>query len=156
MSEILRADLLARMERSRQNFESLLDAFDSGTCMQVGVTQQWNMKDLLAHMVAWMDEFLKQAPKLIVPDPLPPSYDNDEFNARAVRELDALGWDGLRDRFRTTLAGVRRHLQAVPAEQLAWGTWYRGFLEGATIVHFYEHASQVSAWRKQLEIPEAE
>ena len=156
MSDILRADLLERMRHARADLEGMFRAFDEGDAAKVGVTVDWSVHDLCAHMVGWQEEFLRKADSLAGPFPERPDYDVDEFNVASVKSRRGQPWNQVREAWGITLRNIAHHVNGAPPERLEMGQLYRGFLEGIALTHQFEHLGQMNSWMKKLGIRAAD
>jgi uncharacterized damage-inducible protein DinB len=150
MHEAVRRDVLIRLAWARRSMESRLLAFSADTAAKVGVTPEWSARDLLVHLVAWLEEFLRHADDLSSPNPQPLQYDDDAFNETVVRERASQAWDELVRAYGAAMDGIRRHVERVPLEHLELGRRYRDWVESDAIQHMYQHGGQLTAWLKKL------
>lgn len=150
MYEVLRKDVLHRFDQVRRAMARRFDAFDAATALQVGVTPEWCMRDLAAHMAGWLRDFLDHADSLAASRPASGGVDTEAMNARFVREAASRSWEEVRRDWDAALDCTRAHLAAVPAAALEFDHPYRTSLESESTLHLWQHAGQVSGWMKEL------
>jgi hypothetical protein len=144
--------LMPLIEARRATLRAIADISDDDL-LRVGVTPDWSVRDLLAHLAAWdheevccIDAWLHGAP------PPPPHTDFDAFNAAAVTHARTLPLAA------TLIALMQTHeeLLAAIARIGSRDGAYRdpeGKMKQAGLVaveargHEGEHTRQITAWR---------
>ena len=149
-----RARLLQTLDTAWSAFTASFDGLTDDQLLQPGVTGNWTVKDVLAHVTTWEHEALTYLP-LIAEGGTPPRYANvggiDAFNARRTEQKRALSLSEVRQQ----LAGTHRQLveliDRTPDELLASQTRFRRRLRVDTYAHYPEHTDMIRAWRERLE-----
>jgi hypothetical protein len=120
---------------------------------QPGVTGDWSVIDILAHVSAWENEALTHLPH-ILEGKRPPKYSDlyggiDAFNALKVRQSRAVSPAEVLARVEATHRQLVDYLESAPAEQLATETRFRRRIRLDTYSHYPIHTQAIQEWRKQ-------
>ncbi len=120
---------------------------------QPGVTGDWSVIDILAHVSAWENEALTHLPH-ILEGKRPPKYSDlyggiDAFNALKVRQSRAVSPAEVLTRVEATHRQLLDYLESAPAEQLATETRFRRRIRLDTYSHYPIHTQAIQEWRKQ-------
>ncbi len=120
---------------------------------QPGVTGDWSVIDILAHVSAWENEALTHLPH-ILEGKRPPKYSDlyggiDAFNALKVRESRALSPAEVLAHVEETHRQLLDYLRDAPEEQLATETRFRRRIRLDTYSHYPIHTQAILAWREQ-------
>ena len=118
---------------------------------QPGVTGDWSVIDILAHVSAWENEALTHLPH-ILEGKRPPKYSDryggiDAFNALKVRESWGLSPAEALARIEDTHRRLIAYLQNAPEEQLATETRFRRRIRLDTYSHYPIHTQAIREWR---------
>ncbi|HEY7648662.1 MAG TPA: maleylpyruvate isomerase N-terminal domain-containing protein [Methylomirabilota bacterium] len=131
--------------------ESFADLTES-RLTEPGVTGDWSVKDILAHVTTWEQEALKYLP-LIVAGGHPPRYVRyggiDAFNAQMTEEKrDLSPREVLRqlDDIHGRLVDLVRRTDDA---QFTHDTRFRRRLRLDTYSHYPQHAEAIRVWRNQ-------
>ena len=145
------------LEKIDLAWEDLLDAIEGLSADQMlvpGVTGDWCVKDIAAHVTWWEEECLKYLP-VIIEGGHPPRYSVtyggiDAFNAQMTEIKRRLSLDGVMDEFNLTHQRLLTYLETVPEEQFTRETRFGRRLKYDTLLHYPEHAESIREWRKSL------
>lgn len=145
--------LLTRLDTAWTAFKESYAGLTDTQLLEHGVTGDWSMRDIIAHVTTWEEEALKHLP-LIIAGGRPPRYSTsyggiDAFNARMTEQKRGL-----------SLAEVRRqqeeiHLQLVafirgaPADQFIRETRARRRLRLDAYGHYPLHTEAIREWRER-------
>ncbi|MGH6915097.1 MAG: DinB family protein, partial [Geminicoccales bacterium] len=117
-----------------------------------GVTGDWSVKDILAHVTTWEEEALKHLP-LIIAGGRPPRYVTfggiDAFNTQMTERKRDLS---LSEVLRQQDEAHRRlidFIQSAPDDLFTRETRFRRRLRLDTYSHYPIHAGAIRAWRNQ-------
>ena len=118
---------------------------------QPGVTGDWSVIDILAHVSAWENEALTHLPN-ILEGKRPPKYSDlyggiDAFNALKVRQSRAVSPAEVLARVEATHRQLVDYLESAPAEQLATETRFRRRIRLDTYSHYPIHTQAILEWR---------
>jgi len=147
-----KAKLLKNLDTA---WTALLDSYASMTdaeMMQPGVTGEWSVKDLIAHVTSWEEEALKHLPT-ILEGKRPPRYSVmyggiDAFNAQVMAQKQTLSLAEVlhqRDEMHRRLIDFLQH---VPEEEFTSETRFRRRLKLDTYGHYKIHTEVIVKWRK--------
>ena len=146
--------LLNKLEHTWDSFLKSFYGLTDEQMLQPGVTGDWSVKDVLAHVSWWEEEALKHLPQ-ILQGQRPPRYSVvyggiDAFNA-LMRELKrSLSLSEVRDQMAATHSRLVEYIQSVPEEQFTTETRFRRRLRLDTYSHYPIHTRMIHEWREQL------
>jgi hypothetical protein len=141
----------------RQRIETAWDALTESYAglteeqmTQPGVTDDWSVKDILAHVTIWELEALTHLPTVMA-GRRPPRYAAtggiDAFNAREVAAKAALPLAEVLRQREETHHRLLAYLDTVPEEQIRTETRFRHRLRLDTWSHYPIHARAIAEWR---------
>ncbi|MDQ3855915.1 MAG: maleylpyruvate isomerase N-terminal domain-containing protein [Chloroflexota bacterium] len=144
--------LLSRLDKAWTAFQESYAGLSDTELQEPGVTGDWSVKDVLAHVSIWEEEALKYLP-LIIEGGRPPRYATvggiDAFNARMIQEKRGLSVIEVRRQLDETHARLRAFVRAAPAGQLTRETRARRRLRLDTYGHYPEHTAAIRSWRER-------
>lgn len=143
--------ILDKINIAWQDLQGAVEGLTAGQMTQPGVTGDWSVKDILAHVTWWEEECLKYLP-VILEGGQPPRYSVmyggiDAFNARMTAEKRSLSLEEVLLVSRETHQRLLDLLAGVPEVQFATETRFRRRLKYDTYTHYPEHASAIREWR---------
>ncbi len=117
-----------------------------------GVTGDWSVKDILAHVTTWEAEALKYLP-LILAGGSPPRYSTryggiDAFNAQITAQKRGLSTPDVLRQLAETHRRLLDFIQTAPENQFAQETRFRHRLRLETYSHYALHANMIRGWRE--------
>jgi hypothetical protein len=121
------------------------------------VTDDWSVKDILAHVTTWEAEALKYLP-LILAGGSPPRYSTqyggiDAFNAKTTEQKRRLPAPDVLRQLAETHRQLLDFIQTAPEEQFAQETRFRRRLRLETYSHYRLHANMIRGWRERSSRP---
>jgi DinB superfamily len=148
-----RHQLLKQLDKAWMAFKESYAGLSDSQLTEPGVTGQWSVKDLIAHVTWWEEEALQHLP-LILTGGRPPRYSIqyggiDTFNAQMTAQKRGLS---LSDVLRQRDATHRRligYVQSAPEEQFTRETRFRRRLRLDTYSHYPKHAKAIWEWRER-------
>lgn len=146
-------DLLNKLDRAWASLkESYLELSDE-QLVQSGVTGDWSVKDILAHVSWWEEEALKHLP-YILQGGTPARYSVvyggiDAFNAQMTELKRELSLSEVRQQLDITHHKLVEYIQSVPDDQLTSETRFRRRLRLDTYSHYPIHAQAIREWRER-------
>ena len=144
--------LLRRLDAAWGAFKASYAGLSDAQLVKPGVTGDWSVRDILAHVTTWEEEALTHLP-LILEGGTPPRYSVrygglDAFNARMTEQKARLSLSAVRRQ----LDGAHRRLidfiQRAPEDQLSRETRFRRRLRLDTYGHSPLHAEAIRQWRQ--------
>ena len=155
-----RAQLLARLENAWRDFHESFAGLSDSQMMKAGVTGDWSVRDILAHVTTWEGEALKHLPTILKGDK-PPRYSVTHggingFNRIMTEQKRGLSLTDVRHELDDTHRRLIRFIESVPEEQFQTETPFRHRLRLDTYTHYPKHAEAIREWRKQRRSSEEE
>lgn len=149
-------DRQAILKKLDQAWTALRESFaglPESRLTEPGVTGDWSVKDILAHVTTWEEEALKYLP-LILAGGRPPRYVRyggiDAFNARMTEEKRDLSLHEVLRQLDDTHRRLLDLVQRTDEAQLRSDTRFRHRLRLDTYSHYPQHAEAIREWRKRL------
>ncbi len=146
-----REQLLKKIDTPWAALRASYAGLNEAQLAQPGVTGDWSVIDILAHVSAWENEALTHLPH-ILEGKRPPKYSDlyggiDAFNALKVRESRAVSPAEVLTRVEATHRQLVDYLESAPAEQLATETRFRRRIRLDTYSHYPIHTQGIREWR---------
>lgn len=149
-------DALSFLEDERDGwraFEALDELSDAELAVPLQTVHGWSGRDLMSHLVAWLEVGLAVAHELAVGETSPAKQRADvDWEARGdeINEEIRLAWlalpmDEVRSRFRTVPGELRGYLTVVPEARWIKSPEYEDFFLTETIDHYDAHAADLAA-----------
>jgi hypothetical protein len=148
-----RARLLRRLDAAWVALRASYAGLSNGQLTTPGVTGDWSVRDILAHVSTWEGEALTHLP-VIAAGGRPPRYVRyggiDAFNAKRHEETRRLSLPAVLRRLDHTHRRLVRLVQRTPAARLARDARWRRRLRLDTYGHYSEHTRAIRTWRARL------
>ncbi len=149
-----RRHLLQRLDTAWGAFEASYAGLSDAQLMRPGVTGDWSVRDILAHVSTWEDEALTHLP-LILEGGTPPRYSVryggiDAFNARMTAQKERRSLSAVRRELDGTHRRLIDFIQRAPEDQLSRETRFRRRLRLDTYGHYPSHAEAIRQWRRNV------
>jgi uncharacterized protein DUF1706 len=146
-----RRQLLRRLDRAWIAFKDSYAGLSESDVLEPGVTKDWSVRDIIAHVTTWEEEALKHLPT-VLEGRRPPRYSVtyggiDAFNALMTTKKASLS---LTEVYRQQEEVHRQVIDTVvgtPDAQLARETRYRRRLRLDTYSHYPKHTEAIRRWR---------
>jgi hypothetical protein len=143
-----RRQLFDRIDRRWQEFNDSYAGLSNDDMLIPGVTEEWSVKDVIAHVATWDGEALKALP-IIMAGKRPPRYGGvDNFNAARSEANSGLSLKEARSQLQETHASLLDFLSDLPESWYATETRFRHRLRLDTWGHYPEHMAAIQAWRQ--------
>jgi DinB family protein len=148
-----RQKLLKQLDKAWTVFKESYAGLSDSQLTESGVTGNWSVKDIIAHVTWWEEEALKHLP-LIIKGSKPPRYSAkyggiDAFNALMTEQKRSLSLCNVLRQQDETHRRLIAYIQSVPEEQFKSETRVRRRLRLDTYNHYPKHAKAIRAWREQ-------
>ena len=145
--------LIHKLEQSWAAFKEAYAGLTEEQLTEPGVTGDWSVKDMLAHVSWWEEEALKYLPK-ILEGGRPPRYSVlyggiDAFNAQMTERRRMLTLSEAQKQLDETHGRLIEYLQSAPEEQFASETRFRRRLRLDTYSHYPIHTREIREWRER-------
>jgi len=143
--------VISKLERAWEAFNESYAGLSEEEMVQPGVTGDWSIKDILAHVSWWEEEALKHLPH-ILEGGRPPRYavvygGIDAFNAQMTELKRGFSLAEVRQQLDEIHQRLVEYLQGVAEEQFITETRFRRRLRLDTYSHYPEHTRAIRAWR---------
>jgi hypothetical protein len=148
-----RRQLLGRLDKAWMAFNESYAGLSNTQLTTPGVTGEWSVRDIIAHVTTWDEEALTHLP-LILKGGTPPRYSVqyggiDAFNALMTDRKRHLSLAEVLAEAAATHARLVRLVEGTAEPQLAGDTRFRRRLRLDTYGHYPIHAEAIRQWRRQ-------
>jgi DinB family protein len=148
-----RRGLLQRLGIAWRDFLASHSDLSEEQLLIPGVTGNWSVRDVLAHVTTWEEEALKHLP-LILKGGKPPRYSQtyggiDAFNALRTKEKEGLPLSEVQHAMRDVHWRLVAYIETVPENQFQRETRFRHRLRLDTYSHYPIHARAILKWREK-------
>jgi hypothetical protein len=148
-----REQVLARLEKAWRELHDSYAGLSHAQLMIPGVTGNWSVKDILAHISTWEEEALKSLP-VILAGHRPPTYRAqyggiNGFNALMTEKKRGLSLSEVLRQLDEIHRRLMDYLNTAPEELFAHETRFRRRLRLDTYSHYPIHAAAIRAWRQK-------
>lgn len=147
-----RQQLLDKLDQAWAAFQDSYAGLSEAQMLQPGVTGDWSVKDIIAHVSWWEEEALKHLPNILKGTRRPRysvTYGGiDAFNAQMTELKRGLPLDAVLEQSEATHARLLEFVRGVPEEHFAREGPFRHGLRLDTYSHYPEHERAIRAWRE--------
>jgi hypothetical protein len=148
-----RQQLLKQLDTAWTAFKESYAGLSDAQLMEPGVTGQWSVKDLIAHVTWWEEEALQHLPRILTGG-RPPRYSLqyggiDAFNAQMTEQTRGLSLADVLRQSEDTHQRLLAYIHSVPEEPFTRETHFRRRLRLDTYSHYPKHAKAIRAWRER-------
>jgi uncharacterized protein (TIGR03083 family) len=145
--------LITTLNAAWDEFRDAYAGLSDDELLEPGVTGEWSVRDLIAHITWWEEESLKHLP-LILDGGRPERYSVryggiDAFNAVMTRQRQDLCLEDVRREFEDTHRRLVMYIRSVPPEAFVGDTRARRRLRLDTYGHYPIHTQDIRAWRER-------
>jgi len=145
------AKLLTKLDAAWAAFHEAYAGLSDDELLIPGVTGDWSVRDLIAHVTWWDAEALTHLP-LILNGGRPPRYSVkyggiDAFNALMTERKAPLSLAEVRREADATHRRLVAYLESLPPEQIIANDRFKRRLRLDTHGHYPIHAGEIRAWR---------
>ena len=148
-----RLQLLKRLDDAWAAFTSSYADLSDMQMLEPGVTGNWSVRDILAHVTTWEEEALKHLPH-ILKGGTPPRYSItyggiDAFNALQTERKKSLSLSEVLGEQSEIHSRLIDFIGTVPETQFINETPFRHRLRLDTYGHYAKHSGPIRKWREQ-------
>jgi len=145
--------VLDKLEQAWVAFQESYAGLTAEQMVQPGVTGEWSVRDILAHISWWEEEALKHLPH-ILQGIRPPRYSVmyggiDAFNAQMTELKRGLALSEVIRQSDETHRRLITYLQSAPEEQFTTETRFRRRIRLDTYSHYPIHSRAIREWRER-------
>ena len=149
-----RDQALRRLEQAWAAFEESYAGLPDTALLIPGVTGQWSVRDIIAHVTWWEEEALKHLP-LVRDGGRPTRYSVkyggiDAFNALMTQERRNLSLAEVRRQHDDVHARLIELVGSAPEELFTTETRFRRRLRLDTYGHYPVHTAAIRNWRESV------
>lgn len=149
-----REQVLTKLDSAWRDFEDSYDGLADEQLLVSGVTGQWSVRDIIAHVTWWEEEALKHLP-VIRSGGRPPRYSVkyggiDAFNELMTKERRGLSLNEVRQQHEDVHDQLVEYVRQTPADLFAAETRFRRRLRSDTYGHYPLHTRAIRKWRGAL------
>ena len=143
--------LLDRLDRAWKDFEDSYAGLSDAELQVPGVTGEWSVRDIIAHVTWWEEEALTHLPHILA-GVRPPRYSVkyggiDAFNALMTERRRHLSLAEVLRQHDDVHARLVEYVRAAPGELFTTESRFRRRLRLDTYSHYPIHAKAIRAWR---------
>jgi hypothetical protein len=143
--------ILRRLEQTWAAFSDAFAGLSDAQLLEAGVTEDWSVKDILAHVSWWEEEALKHLPG-IARGERAPRYSTmyggiDAFNAQMTELKRGLSLGDVRAQMEDTHRRLIEYLDNAPDELFETGSRFQRRLRLDTYSHYPIHTKAIRLWR---------
>src|SRR5215471_17699971 len=147
-----RERLLRQLDKAWLAFKESYAGLADSQLLEPGVTGEWSVRDILAHITTWEEEALKHLP-LILKGGRPPRYSIkyggiDAFNALTTKQKAGLALSDVLNQMDEIHSRLIDYVRGAPEEQFTRETRFRRRLRLDTYSHYPNHAKATQKWRR--------
>jgi hypothetical protein len=145
--------LLVRLDMAWVAFKESCAGLTDTQLLEPGVTGNWSVRDIIAHVTTWEEEALKHLP-LIIAGGRPPRYSTtyggiDAFNALTTEQKRGLSLPEVRGQQEDIHRQLVDFIRSAPEDQFAQETRARRRLRLDTYGHYPLHTEAIREWRER-------
>jgi hypothetical protein len=146
-----RPQLLKRLDNAWVALKDSYAGLPESRLMEPGVTGNWSVRDILAHVTTWEEEALRHLP-VILKGGKPPRYSVtfggiDAFNAQMTEQKRSLSLSEVIEQLDETHRRLVRFIQSAPEDVFSRETHFRHRLRLDTYSHYAKHTEAIRKWR---------
>jgi hypothetical protein len=142
---------LKQLDKGWSSVKESYAGLSESEMIQPGVTGDWSVKDIVAHITTWEEEALKYLP-LILTGKRPPRYSVQyggihAFNAQMIQKKRALSLAEVLLQFDLIHGRLIEYIESVDEKQFIRETRFRRRLRLDTYSHYPKHVTAIKDWR---------
>ncbi|MEN6596339.1 MAG: DinB family protein [Proteiniphilum sp.] len=149
-----RQQVLDKIDRAWREFNDSFTGLTETQMRQSGVTSEWSVKDIIAHVNTWEEEALKYLPVILKGGRLPRYSDMyggiDAFNALMTEQKRTLTLAEILTRLNNVHEQLIEYLQTIPEEEFRSGSRIQKRVRWDTYAHYPMHTQAIHTWRERL------
>jgi hypothetical protein len=150
-----RGEFLSRLEKTWSIFKESYAGLSDLQLTEPGVTGEWSVRDIVAHMTTWEQEALTHLPTILKGDK-PPRYSIthggiNAFNRTMTEQKSGLTLAEVRRQAEDTYRRLLSFIESVPEDLFRSKTPFRHRLRLDTYSHYPKHADAIRKRRAHLE-----
>jgi hypothetical protein len=145
--------LMNKLNGAWNAFKESYAGLSDDAMLEPGITGDWSVKDIIAHVTWWEQEALIHLP-VILEGGRPARYSVtyggiDAFNALRLEQKRPLCLAEVLKQQEETHRRLIAYIQSVPEDQLTRETRFRRRIRLDTYGHYPEHGEAIRSWREK-------
>jgi hypothetical protein len=154
-----RRQLLKRLDKAWVTFQASYAGLSDSRLIEPGVTGNWSVRDIIAHVTTWEEEALRHLPFILKggkPSRYSVTYGGiNDFNALMAERKRNFSLSEVLSQQHEIHNRLVDFLQIVPEDQFIGESRFRHRLRLDTYSHYPKHAEAIRKWRLTNRIPVA-
>ena len=150
-----KTQLIHKIETAWQAFIASTEGLSEEVLLTPGVTGEWSVADIIAHVTVWEEEALKALPIILAGERLPRYSDLyggiDAFNAQMTEKNSKLPLEEVIRRRDETHQRLLDYVEKTETEKGSTQTRFRRRLGFDSHRHYPEHTEAILKWREKKE-----
>ena len=146
--------LLRRIEKAWSEFRESYAGRSEAELLKPGVTGEWSVRDIIAHVTTWEEETLKHLPGMLQGKKYPRysvMYGGlNSFNALMTANKKKFSLSEVFQQHEQVHGRLIEFLEKIPEEYLDSRTRFRHRLRMDTYSHYPKHARAIRKWRSRI------
>lgn len=143
--------VIEMLDQAWKDFQDSYSGLSDAEMVKQGVTGDWSVKDIIAHVSWWEEEALKHLPE-VVQGIRPQRYSVlfggiDAFNALMTEKWRGLTLEEVLKQTDETHRKLLEYLKGVPEEHFTSDSRFRRRLRLDTYSHYPIHTQAILSWR---------
>lgn len=148
--------VINKLKSSWKDLLESISGLSKAQMLQPGVTGEWSVKNILAHVTTWEEECLKHLPVILEgrrTERYSVQYGGiDSFNALMSEQKSSLSLDEVLDQLANTHQTLIEFVESQPDDLFLSETRFRKRLRLDTYSHYPIHTHAIRLWRSRAEI----
>ena len=135
--------LCENLSSIEEEFIQVIDSFNTKVRVQKIAEGSWSTKDVLAHIVGWEDEVLKQFQAFLVNPNVDDTYDIDSFNESSVSSRKNKTWNEIIEELKSTQEELSSFISTLSQKDIDAEDRFSEWV-GVLIDHYKHHTRQLN------------
>ena len=135
--------LCENLSSIEEEFTKVIDSFNAKVRDQKIAEGSWSVKDILAHIVGWEDEVLKQFQAFLVNPDVDDTYDIDSFNENSVSSRKNKTWNEITEELKSTQEMLSSFISTLSQKDIDAEDRFSEWVE-VLIDHYKHHTRQLN------------
>jgi hypothetical protein len=154
-----KAELARQIRSAYASLETLLTQLSESQRIQGGVTEEWSVKNLVAHITFWQTFLERQIRAVLRNEAVPrldidSQTDTDRINRQAVTASDQQTWSEVHTTFQDAVQQMLGTIEGLSEDDLFVPGRFQALdraplwqcIAGETYEHYATHAEHIRAW----------
>jgi hypothetical protein len=136
---------IEKLSKLQHRFIKVAQQIDESNTNRPGVCGSWSPKEVVAHIIGWDKEVIRQFG--LFQDGLEKAieHDIDEFNRKSVKERSHLSWEETLAELQQAHEQFYQQAKSISSKELSKNEEYKDWVE-VQIDHYKHHTKQLEKW----------